>query len=240
MQPFLSIVIPAYNESSRLPQTLPVLRKFLEKQDFTWEVILSDDGSTDGTLQIASEYFGNEGLIKISSTKNRGKGYAVRQGVLAANGEICLLSDADFSTPIQDFFKLYPLIQDGSDIAIGSRSLSDSNITVRQAWYRESMGRIFNKLVKIIVINGFVDTQCGFKCFRREKVTKIFKKMKINRFSFDVELLYLAQKSKLKISEIPIEWHNVLESRVRIIKDSIGMLKDLFQIKINDFLGKYN
>ena len=240
MQPFLSIVIPAYNESARLPQTLPVLKKFLEKQDFTWEVILSDDGSDDRTLQIASEYFGDEGLIKISSPKNRGKGSAVRQGVLAASGEICLLSDADFSTPIQDFFKLYPLIQGGSDIVIGSRSLSDSNITVRQAWYRESMGRIFNKLVKIIVINGFVDTQCGFKCFRREKVTKIFKKMKINRFSFDVELLYLAHKSNLKISEIPIEWHNVLESRVRIIQDSLGMLKDLFQIKINDLLGKYN
>ncbi len=240
MQPFLSIIIPAYNEASRLPQTLPNLRKFLEKQDFTWEVILSDDGSSDQTLQIASEYFGNEGLIKLSSNKNRGKGYAVRQGVLAAKGEICLLSDADFSTPIQDFYKLNALIQDGYDIAIGSRSLPDSNVTIRQAWYREGMGRAFNKFVQLIVLEGFIDTQCGFKCFRREKVIKIFEKMKIDRFSFDVEFLYLAQKSNLKITETPVEWHNVLESRVRIVQDSLGMLKDLFQIKINDFLGKYN
>ncbi len=240
MRPFLSIIIPAYNEASRLPQTLPTLRKFLEKQNFAWEVILSDDGSKDRTLEIASDFFGDEGLVKISSPKNRGKGFAVRQGVLAAKGEICLLSDADFSTPIQDFFKLYPLIKNGNDIAIGSRSLPDSNITIRQAWYREGMGRTFNKLVKLIVLDGFIDTQCGFKCFRREKVIKIFEKMRIDRFSFDVEFLYLAQKSNLKISEIPVEWHNVLESRVRIVQDSLGMLKDLFQIKINDFLGKYN
>ncbi len=240
MNPFLSIIIPAYNEASRLPRTLPALRKFLEEQNFTWEVILSDDGSSDQTLEVTSEYFGDEGLVKISAPKNRGKGFAVRQGVLAAKGEICLLSDADFSTPIQDFFKLYPLIQDGYDISIGSRSLPDSNVTIRQAWYREGMGRAFNKFVKIIVLEGFIDTQCGFKCFRREKVTKIFEKMRIDRFSFDVEFLYLAQKSNLKISETPVEWHNVLESRVRIVQDSLGMLKDLFQIKINDFLGKYN
>jgi dolichyl-phosphate beta-glucosyltransferase len=240
MKPFLSIIIPAYNEASRLPKTLPSLRKFLEEQNFTWEVILSDDGSTDQTLQIASKYFGDEGLVKINSPKNRGKGSAVRQGILAAKGEICLLSDADFSTPIQDFFKLYPLIKDGYDIAIGSRSLPDSNVTVRQAWYREGMGRAFNTFVNIIILEGFIDTQCGFKCFRREKVTNIFKKMRINRFSFDVEFLYLAQKSNLKISETPVEWHNVLDSRVRIVQDSLGMLRDLFQIKINDFLGKYN
>lgn len=240
MKPFLSIIIPAYNEASRLPKTLPSLRKFLEEQNFTWEVILSDDGSSDQTLQIASEYFGDGGLVKISSPKNRGKGSAVRKGILAAKGEICLLSDADFSTPIQDFFKLYSLINDGYDVVIGSRSLPNSNITIRQAWYREGMGRAFNTFVKIIVLDGFIDTQCGFKCFRRKKVIKIFEKMRIDRFSFDVEFLYLAKKMDLKISETPVEWHNVLESRVRIVRDSLGMLRDLFQIKINDFLGKYN
>ena len=240
MNPFLSIIIPAYNEASRLPQTLPKLKKFLEEQNFVWEVILSDDGSTDQTLKVASEYFGDQGLIKIKSVKNRGKGFAVRQGVLAAKGEICLISDADFSTPIQDFFKLQSFIKNGYDIVIGSRSMPNSNITNRQAWYREGMGRAFNKLVKLIVLEGFIDTQCGFKCFRREKLIKIFKKMRIDRFSFDVELLYLSKKSSLKITETPVEWHNVLESRVRIFQDSLGMLKDLFQIKINDFMGKYN
>jgi dolichyl-phosphate beta-glucosyltransferase len=240
MNPFLSIIIPAFNEEYRLPKTLPLLKSFLENQDFSWEVILSDDGSTDQTTKIAADYFGNEGLVILKAPKNRGKGFAVRQGVLASKGEICLISDADFSTPIKDFFRLYPLIQEGYDISIGSRSLPDSNVTIRQAWYREGMGRAFNQFVKIVVLDGFIDTQCGFKCFRRKNVIPLFEKMTIDRFSFDVEFLYLAKKSNLKISETAVEWHNVLESRVRIIQDSLGMLKDLFKIKFNDFLGKYD
>lgn len=230
---FLSIVIPAYNEEERLKKSLPPLKEFLRQQRFSWELILVDDGSSDKTWRIPDSIFADGEVKVIRTPVNRGKGYAVRQGVFASSGEVILISDADFSTPVKEWSKLYEALQRGYDIAIGSRSLVESNVTVRQAWYREGMGRIFNLFVRLLVLDGFVDTQCGFKCFRREAVLPVFKKMVIDRFSFDVELLFIARKRGLKVKEVPVEWQNVLFSRVHIVRDSIRMLFDLLKIRVN-------
>ena len=237
--PFLSIIIPAFNEEDRLPIALGPVKEYLEKQSYTWQIVLVDDGSGDRTSEILNDMLPPEKLRVVRYEKNKGKGYAVRQGVFAADGEVLLISDADFSTPIKEFKKLHAFLDQGFDLVIGSRSLPDSQVTKRQAWYRQGMGRIFNKLVQCVALKGFVDTQCGFKCFRREVGESIFRKMLIDRFSFDVELLFVAQKWNLKIKEVPVEWENVDFSRVNVIKDSSRMLWDLFVIRANDMLGKY-
>tara|TARA_B100000686_G_scaffold335715_1_gene404639 strand:+ start:431 stop:1153 length:723 start_codon:yes stop_codon:yes gene_type:complete len=239
MQAFLSIIIPAYNEETRLKNTLPNLKVFLEGLSFRWEIIIVDDGSVDGTTDFARKYF-NGSLCRVIVNKvNRGKGYSVKRGVLAAEGELILISDADFSTPLNDFYKLKAALDNGSDIAIGSRSLPDSNVVVPQAIVRESIGRTFNWFVNLIVLGGFVDTQCGFKLFPAKVAKPLFQKMTVDRFCFDVEFLYLARQAGLKIAEVPVEWYNVQESRVRILFDSPDMLADLFRIRLNNWLGKY-
>lgn len=239
-QTFLSVIIPAYNEEKRLRKTMPLLRDFLKKQSFAWEVVLIDDGSTDNTAQAPAGFFTADEARVFRNERNRGKGYSVRQGVQAARGEILLFTDADLSTPLNEFDKLHACLQQGYDIAIGSRSLPGSNVTQHQAWYRESMGKVFNKIVNLIVLEGFVDTQCGFKCFRKEVAVPIFSKMIVDRFGFDVEFLYLARKAGNRIIEVPVEWHDVLHSRVRIVRDSLQMFLDLFRIRWNDWTGKYD
>ena len=241
MTPFLSIIIPAYNEATRLETSLLYLHDFLQKQSYTWEVVLVDDGSSDRTAEVALKFLPAPAQLQIvRNGVNRGKGYSVREGVRVARGEVLLLSDADFSTPMTDFQKLYSYLQNGCDIAIGSRSMPESNVVKHQAWYRESMGRLFNKIVQTVVIDGFIDTQCGFKCFRKKTVAAIFAKMRIDRFTFHVEFLFLAGKAGLKVREVPVEWRNVLQSRVRIVRDSANMLLDLFRIRWNDLTGKYD
>ena len=199
-----------------------------------------DDGSSDKTREVPGLIFTDGEVKVIRIPANRGKGFAIRQGVLVSKGEIVLMSDADFSIPVTEWTKLYKVLQQGYDIAIGSRSLAESNAIIRQVWYREGMGRIFNWMVRLLVLDGFVDTQCGFKCFRREAVLPVFKKMVIDRFSFDVELLFIGKKSGLTIKEVPVEWKNVLFSRVRIIVDSVTMFRDLFRIRLNSMRGIYD
>lgn len=241
MPQFLSVIIPAYNEEERLAKSLPAVREFLvQRLGSSWELIIVDDGSADNTAGVADDFFEPGEVTVVRNERNRGKGYSVRQGMRAAKGSVLLFSDADLSTPIADFDKLYDYIRQGYDVAIGSRSLSGSNVTVHQAWYREGMGKVFNKLVCLLVVDGFIDTQCGFKCFRKEVADTVLPKMTIDRFSFDVELLFLAQKAGYKIAEVPVEWHNVLQSRVRIVRDTLNMLCDLFRIRINDLMGKYD
>jgi len=241
MPPFLSVIIPAYNEEARLAKSLPVVREFLTRRlGSAWEVILVDDGSTDNTADVAAGFFEPAQIKVVRNEHNRGKGYCVRRGACAAKGPILLFSDADLSTPIGEFEKLYARIEQGCDVAIGSRSLPESNVVTHQAWYRESMGKFFNKLVRFLVIDGFVDTQCGFKMFRKEAADTVFEKMTIDRFCFDVEFLFLAQKAGYKIAEVPVEWHDVLQSRVKIASDTLNMLSDLFRIRLNNCLGKYN
>ena len=172
-------------------------------------------------------------------TRKRGKGYAIRRGIQEARGEVLLFTDADFSTPIEEFPKLFQYLENGYDLAIGSRSLPDSNIERRQAWVRERMGKVFNLLVRAIVLRGFIDTQCGFKCVRRASVLPLLPAMKINKFCFDVELLFLSRKAGLKIKEVPVTWINDPESKVHILKDSSQMLFDLLRIRLRDWFGFY-
>jgi dolichyl-phosphate beta-glucosyltransferase len=238
--PFLSVIVPAYNEETRLEKSLPRLRDFLAAQTYTWEVVLVDDGSLDRTAEAAARFFPDpERLRVVRNGVNRGKGYSVRAGARAARGDTLLLSDADLSTPMTELPKLLSCLQNGYDVVIGSRSLPESNVVTHQAWYREGMGRMFNKIVQAVALDGFIDTQCGFKCFRKKDIAPVFARMRIDRFSFDVELLFIARKSGLRIKEVPVEWHNVPHSRVRIVRDSANMLFDLFRIRWNDLTGKY-
>ncbi len=239
-QYFLSVVIPAYKEKSRLRRSLPGLRDYLRNQDFSWEVIVVDDGSCDGTSEVPREVFSESGALKVlKNSRNRGKGYSVKQGVLAAQGELVLISDADFSTPIEEFEKLHACLKGDWDIAIGSRALMGSELEIRQAWYREGMGRIFNVFVQMMVLRGYADTQCGFKCFTREKVVPVFSQLTLDGFCFDVEFLFIAQKRRLKIKEVPVKWRDVLRSHVNVVSDPIRMFFDLMRIRFNNKKGLY-
>ena len=238
--PFLSIIIPAYNEEARLAETLPLLKTYLERQEYSWEVVLVDDGSSDRTSEALQQLFPPERCRSFKNSPNRGKGYAIRRGVAEARGEVLLFSDADFSTPIDEFPKLYHHIQNGYEIAIGSRSLPESDLQVHQAWYREGLGKIFNLLVQGILLRGFKDTQCGFKCVRRKDAAPIFSQLTINGFGYDVEFLFLAQKNGLKIKETPVLWRNHPDSRVRIVQDSFHMLMDLIAVRFRDLFGQYD
>lgn len=221
--------------------TLPRLRDYLTRQDYSWEVIVVDDGSSDGTARIPNEIFGESGPVKaLKNSRNRGKGYSVKRGALAASGELILITDADFSTPVEEVEKLHAYIKEGYDIAVGSRSLAHSNVETPQAWYREGMGRVFNVLVRMMVLRGYFDTQCGFKYFIREKAIPIFSQMTVDGFCFDVEFLFVAKKRGLKVKEAPVTWRNGSFSRVGLIGDSIRMFLDLIRIRKNDYNGFYH
>ncbi|MEE9614041.1 MAG: dolichyl-phosphate beta-glucosyltransferase [Thermodesulfobacteriota bacterium] len=236
---YLSIVIPAYNEEKRLPDTLIKIRDYLNRQDYTWEIIVVDDGSADNTIGAAREALGEEGLTVIGNRTNSGKGWSVRRGMLAAKGEVVLFSDADLSTPIEELDKMLPLIREGCDIVIGSRALPDSDIVVPQPRHRQTMGKIFNLLVRGILLGGFRDTQCGFKCYRGEAARAVFGLQRLAGFAFDVEDLYIAGKLGLKVKELPIRWLDSPDSRVGLVGGSSSMLLDLFRIRLYDLAGMY-
>jgi dolichyl-phosphate beta-glucosyltransferase len=171
---------------------------------------------------------------------NRGKGYAVRTGMLAATGRYVLFTDADLSTPIEEVSRLLAALYAGADVAIASRGLTESDVVIRQPWWRESMGRTFNWLVQLLTVRGISDTQCGFKCFRREVAQRVFALQRLERFAFDVEVLWIAQRFGYRIVELPITWRNDPSSTVNPIIDSTRMLLDLVRIRINDWAGRYN
>jgi len=228
---YLSIVIPAYNEALRLGQTLDAITGFLKKQSYASEVILSDDGSTDDTVRIAEK--GLEGFPHriLSASGNRGKGHAVRQGMFAAGGKFVFFMDADLSTPVGEVAKFLPLLEKDCDVAIGSRALPGSRIEVRQSLLRETMGKIFNCFARFWVFKSVRDSQCGFKGFRQESARKLFVLQKLDGFSFDAEVVYLAQKLGLHLQEIPVTWHNSAKSHVCILRDPVRMFLDIFKIR---------
>jgi len=233
----LSLVIPAYNEKKRIGGSLRRVAAYLGRQSYEFEVIVVDDGSTDGTASIVTASLPTARLI--SYTPNRGKGHAVKTGMLQAQGAYRMFYDADGSTPIEELEKLWPRFDDGADVVIGSRSLPESDVRVRQHWVREYMGRTFNVFVKLLVLRGFVDTQCGFKGFTAKSAEILFSRQTRNGFSFDAELLYIAKKHGQRIDEIPVRWLNSPASSVKTITDSLRMLRDLLVIRLNDLTGKY-
>lgn len=229
MNPYLSIVIPAYNEADRIEASLQKAVDYLGQKDYEYEIIVADDGSTDNTVAIA-ENFGHK-VKAYALKKNTGKGAAVRMGMLKAKGEIRIFTDADFSTPIYEIEKIIYSLKNNYDIVIGSRALDYDLVKEHQPFYREFMGKIFNKFVQLMVIKGIKDTQCGFKGFTAEAAENIFSKAKIDGFSFDVEALYLARRAGYRIDEVPVEWYNDDRSKVNPITDSISMLLEIMKIK---------
>lgn len=232
MEKKLSIVIPAYNEERRIGRSLERICDYM-KGSGPYEVIVVDDGSSDGTVRVVMEAMERHPAISIlQNGVNKGKGYSVRRGVLYSRGKYVLMSDADLSTPIEEIEKLYKELEDGHDIAIGSRALSESMILKRQPWYRQVMGKTFNKFVQGIAVWGINDTQCGFKLFKGDAARVIFSRQRIDGFAFDVEALYLAKRMGFPIREVPVVWVNSPGSKVRIFRDSLNMLRDIITIRL--------
>jgi dolichyl-phosphate beta-glucosyltransferase len=228
----LSIVVPAFDEDGRIGPTLSAVRGYLEPRGLPAEIIVVDDGSRDETSARAREALAGFPEARIVRfPENRGKGAAVKAGVLEARGDLILVSDADLSTPITEIEKFLPLMEGGADVVIGSRALSGSDIQVRQGIVRESMGKVFNRLVRLFVLKGFLDTQCGFKLFRRDAARALFADSEVRGFGFDVEILALCARRGFRVREAPVVWRNSPPSKVRIVKNSLGMIADLVRIR---------
>lgn len=236
----LSIVIPSYNEEKRLPATLNRLAQYLPTLGLRTEVLIVDDGSRDHTAEVAYSFRRTiSGLRLLSNEKNRGKGYSVRHGMLEAEGDIVLFTDADLSAPIEESDKLIAALKEGYDVAIGSRALNRALISTHESPFREFAGIIFNKIVRAMLRLPFVDTQCGFKAFRRERCQIIFEQQRIEGFGFDPELLYLARHHGLRAIEIPVRWGHSPATKVSMLRDSMKMFVDIFVIRWNALSGRY-
>jgi len=232
--PFLSVVIPAYNEERRLPPTLGRVKQYLAVQDYPSEIMVVDNNSKDATAEVA-----RKAGVTVLSEPRQGKGIAVQTGMLAARGEYVLFSDADLSTPIEEVEKLMVALRAGHDIAIGSRALPESNLPVRQPWYRELVGRAGNLLVRVMAVHGIADTQCGFKLFPRDIARRLFGAQRMTGIAFDMEVLFLAQRLGLKIAEIPVTWIDNPDTRISRVRDSADAIKDLIRIRITWLLRRY-
>lgn len=237
--PDLSIIIPAYNEELRLPETLEKIASFLQQEPSTAEVLVVDDGSSDKTVAVAESFRGKIPQLRvISNGTNRGKGYSVRNGSLRARGRIALFTDADLSAPIEESRKLVDALKT-HDVAIGSRAMDRGLIGVHESLFREFAGIVFNKIVRLILWLPFVDTQCGFKAFRMERCRVLFEQQTIDRFGFDPELLYLARHHGLSIVEVPVRWSHSPATKVSMMRDSVQMFLDVFIIRWNSLKGRY-
>ena len=239
--PALSIIIPSYNEELRLPASLGLIADYINKSGRDTEVLVVDDGSTDQTAAVAETFRTRIPQFRIvPNGENRGKGYSVRHGMTEARGDIVLFTDADLSAPIEEADKLIAAMETETyDVAIGSRALDRNPITVHESGFREFAGIIFNKIVRAVLWLPFVDTQCGFKAFRRERCKIIFKQQRIERFGFDPELLYLARHHGLKSVEIPVRWAHSPATKVNMLRDSVQMFLDVFTIRWNSMRGRY-
>ncbi len=237
----LSIVLPAYNEENRIKSTLILINDYVVSTGLNAEIIVVDDGSKDRTVEILEACKGKIKNLKVESYKqNQGKGFAVKTGILSSKGKYILVADADNSTPIEELENLMKELKESkAQIAIGSRYLAASKVQVRQPRYRIILGRLGNILIRMFLIDGIRDTQCGFKLFEHNVAKNIFSLQKVKRFGFDMEMIVIATSLDYKIVEVPVSWFNSVESRVRPIKDAIITLKDLFYIKINLWSGRY-
>ena len=236
--PLLSVVIPAFNEERRIGATMDALTGYLEEQPFEWEVLIVDDGSTDATAQVAASTGGSDRRMRVESVPHWGKGWAVRTGMLAARGRFRLMFDADMAMPATQIGGFLARMEEGWDIVIGSREASGAKRSGESA-ARHFRGRVFNRVVSLLAVSGYRDTQCGFKCFEAEAANRIFKLQRTRGFAFDVELLYLARRLDMKVLEMPIDWHHDGSSTIRPLTDSLEMLRDAALVRLRDARGLY-
>ena len=243
MSPDVSIVIPAFEEQDRLGDSLTKIAEYLRAGSLRAEIVVVDDGSGDRTAEVGREVlaeFPDIGSNVIRYEQNRGKGFAVRTGLLAATAQIALFSDADLSTPIEEMPKLLEPIKAGEyDVTFGSRALDRSLIGTHQPWRREQGGKVFNLIVRALTGLPFWDTQCGFKAFSMAKFGPLLDVMRIDRFGFDVEFLYVARMHGLRLKEIPVRWNNDERSKVNVVRDSMRMFNEVREIRRNARKGEY-
>jgi dolichyl-phosphate beta-glucosyltransferase len=245
--PFLSIIIPAHDEEHRLPITLDKLFVFLREQAYVAEVLVVENGSQDRTFQIAQDFalaYREEGKagypqMRVLQETERGKGRAVRRGMLAARGEYRFMCDADFSMPISEINRFIPPQLNGADIVIASREAGGA-VRYNEPFFRHLVGRAYNNLIRLIAVPGLHDTQCGFKCFREPVAEDLFQRQTLTGWSFDVEVLHIAQQRSYKIIELPISWYFNPDSKINVFRDSFRMALDLLTIRYNSLRGVYN
>jgi dolichyl-phosphate beta-glucosyltransferase len=238
--PSYSIVIPAYNESARIPRTLEHVVACVRERGWEAEVIVVNDGSTDATSEVVKAFAQTAPEVRlIENPGNRGKGYSVRNGLLQALGEVVMFTDADLSSPIEEAERLFDAIAAGADIAIGSRWLGTSRQTHRQPLYRQFFGRCFNAMTRAVMNLPFADTQCGFKAFTREAAQVVFQLETIERWGFDPEILFIALKRGFNVVEVPVSWGHDERTRMSYLKDGAKMLEELASIRWNALLGRY-
>jgi dolichyl-phosphate beta-glucosyltransferase len=240
LAPRLSVVIPMYNEAHRLRRSLPRLAGYFREQPYTIELVVVDDGSSDNTLELAREVLGNSGDVNVIESKpNRGKGHAVKVGMLAARGEIVLFTDADLSTPPDEVEKFWQWFDQGYDVVIGSRKMKGANIERHQPLWRESLGKVFTWLTNRIATRDISDITCGFKAFKHDTAQELFSRSIIDDWSFDAEVLYIAQQQGKRIKEVPVRWHDERGTKVRILRDATRAMLGLVKIRLNGIKGVY-
>ena len=238
-KPLLSLIIPAYNEGRRLPETLPLVIGYVKEQSFEVEVIVVDNNSSDDTKEIATKFAKEYPFLFVLSEPIQGKGAAVRRGMLSARGEYLFMADADLSMPVAEVSKFLPPQLNGFDVAIGSREVKGA-VRYDEPAYRHFMGRIFNLVVKTIAVTGFQDTQAGFKCFRQPVALDVLSCQQIDGWAFDVELLFIAKKQGYNIVEVPINWYFRANSRINPLQDAFQMFREVLRIRNNNRLGLYD
>ena len=231
-RPYLSLILPAYNEQARIGTTLAAVEGYLQSLGESFEIIAVDDGSTDATLSALRECAADSDVLRIISYEgNAGKGHAVRQGVFAARGEYVAFTDVDLSAPIEEMSKLFAALDKGYDIAIGSRAVKEAIIPVHQPLHRELGGKGLNLVIRALAVPGIHDTQCGFKLFRGDVAREIFAKCFINGWGFDIEVLYLARKMGYSIAEVGVQWSHAEGSKLQPLRAGLQVLKDIFRIR---------
>lgn len=249
-RPLVSVVIPAYNEERRLPQTLARVHEYFAAQSYVSEILVVDDGSSDGTTRVVEIFALEHPGVRLIKNDHRGKGYTVRTGMLAADGHIVLFSDADLSTPIEEIEKLLPWFERGYDIVIGSREGAGAE-RIKEPFYRHIMGRVFNLIVRMLTVRGIQDTQCGFKAFRDQVAQDVFSRMRLYGddtrtvsggmvTAFDVEALFIGYKSGYRIREVPVQWRYGTETKVNPLRDSYRNFRDVLLVRWNDMRGLYS
>lgn len=235
-----SFIVPAYNESERLRVSLPKILDYVRQQQLQSEIIVVNDGSKDDTADAVRSFMsGNPDIRLVENPGNRGKGYSVRNGMLHARGDILLFTDADLSSPITEAGKLFEAIANGADVAIGSRWLRAELQTERQPWHRQLYGRLFNLALRIVLGLRYRDTQCGFKAFTRNAAHIIFTRQRVERWGFDPELLFLANKFQLRTVEVPVQWAHDHRSKISPLRDGLKMAFEMLDVRWNDIKGLY-